>query len=105
MGGQAGWRCDACRRQGLEEARRCGWIGEERRGARRVVWVRGRAAAEECPTSLVTPQSVELVEKFLAWKAGSPGDLLKRNAREAEVFLLLEGEWREWGEKSEQSNR
>ena len=49
---------------------------------------------EECPTSAVTPASVEFLEKFFAWKfSGSPGwsDL---TAREADAFLVLEKEWR-----------
>jgi hypothetical protein len=97
LGGQAGWKCDACRRQGLEAARRCGWIGEDRRAARSIVWARGRATSEECPTSFVTPQSNEWVETFLAWRAGGAGDLLGRGAREAEAFLLLEEELRKSG--------
>jgi len=104
MGSQAGWKCDACRRQGLEAARRCGWIAEERRGPRRIVWARGRAVSEECPTSLVTPQSIEWVERFLAWKVGGAGDLLQRGAREAEAFLLLEREVRESGDRRSGDN-
>ena len=29
---QAGWRCDACRRNGLEKKRRCGWLAARRGG-------------------------------------------------------------------------
>src|SRR6185312_6070681 len=39
-GNQAGWKCESCRRQGLEGTRRCGWIPEEQRGPRKVVWAR-----------------------------------------------------------------
>ncbi len=73
---------------------------EEKRGAARVVWARGRVATEECPTSLVTPVSVELLEKYFAWKAMGTGNWENDvTAREAEAFLALEQEWR-----TEQSN-
>ncbi len=94
---QAGWRCDQCRRQGLEEKRRCGWLPEERRGAGRLVWVRGRVGAEECPKSLVTAHSVEWLERFLAWKFAGGGALDELEAREADAILTLEREWREAG--------
>ena len=35
-GDGARWECDACRRQGLEARRRCGFLPEERRGAKRI---------------------------------------------------------------------
>jgi hypothetical protein len=66
-----------------------------------VVWARNGAAAEECPTSLVTPASIEFLEKFFAWKTvgvikltageSTAGEL---TAREAEAFVMLEREWR-----------
>src|SRR5262249_44910441 len=98
----AGWRCDECRRRGLEEKRRCGWIPEERRGARRIVWARGRTAAEECPKSFVTPQSVEGLEKFFAWKLGGGGSIEKLAARDTDAFLILEREWRTGLENGQQ---
>jgi hypothetical protein len=60
-----------------------------------VVWARGRAWSEECPKSLVTPRSAELVERFVMWKAAGGGDLIGREAKEADAFLTLEKEWRE----------
>lgn len=92
---QAGWRCGDCRRQGLEEKRRCGWLPESRRGARRLVWVgRGRAATEECPKSLVTAQSIEWLEWFFTWKFSGGGDVSEMAARDADAILTLEREWR-----------
>jgi hypothetical protein len=55
------------------------------------VWVHGRVATEECPTSFVTPASTEFVERFFAWKAFGADEV---TAREAEAFLILEQEWR-----------
>ena len=92
---QAGWRCGQCRRQKLEARRRCGFLAETERGAPRVVWARGGASAEECPTSLVTPASIEFLESFLAWKTVGKGELTAQlSAREAEAFAVLEREWR-----------
>jgi hypothetical protein len=56
-----------------------------------VVWARGGAAAEECPTSLVTPASIEFLESFFAWKTVGGREM---TAREAEAFVILEREWR-----------
>ena len=59
------------------------------------MWARGRAWSEECPKSLVAPRSTELVERFVMWKAAGGGDLIAREAKEADAFLTLEKEWRE----------
>jgi len=67
----------------------------ERRGERRLVWARGRASTEECPKSLVTPQSVAWLEQFFAWKFSGGGKLSELPARDADAFLTLEKEWRE----------
>ena len=87
----AGWKCEQCRRQRLEARRRCGFLPEAKRDAARVVWARGRVATEECPTSFVTPASVEFIESYFASKVVGVGEL---TAREAEAFVVLEQEWR-----------
>jgi len=48
-------------------------------------------ATEECPTSFVTPASVEFIESYFASKVVGVGEL---TAREAEAFVVLEQEWR-----------
>ncbi len=97
---QAGWKCGQCRRQGLEARRRCGFIPESRRGAQRPVWARGSVVSEECPTSLITPTSIELVEMFFTSKlTGGRAEAGELTAREADAFVILEREWR-----MEQSN-
>ena len=58
-----------------------------------MVWIRGRASAEECPKSLVTAGSVELLEKYYVWKL-SGGSLAEATAREADAFMILENERR-----------
>jgi len=66
----------------------------EQRAPRRLVWARGAAAAEECPKSLSTPQSLEWVERFFAWKFAGDTRLEEMSARQADAFLMLEREWR-----------
>lgn len=90
----AAWKCDACRKSGLDVKRRCGFLPEERRGEPATVWVRGRVSTDECPKSLITPESMQLLEAFHAWKLGG-GALWDRPAKEAEALLTLENEWRE----------
>jgi hypothetical protein len=97
---QAGWKCDQCRRQGLDVRRRCGFLTPEERGPKKLVWVRGRVSTEECPKSLVTPASVELLEKFLAWKFAAEGSVMELPAKEADAILILEAEWRAEAEAS-----
>ena len=47
---QAGWKCDACRRSGLERERRCGWLGWPHDGRARLRCGRGRRVAlDELP--------------------------------------------------------
>jgi len=57
-------------------------------------------SSEECPKSLVTPASVELLEKFFGWKFAGGGSVMELPAKEADAFLILEGEWRAEAEGS-----
>jgi hypothetical protein len=91
---QAGWKCDICRRQGLDVKRRCGFLAPEKRGPKKLVWIRGRVSSEECPKSLVTPASVELLERFFGWKLGGGGSVAEMPAKMADALLILDGEWR-----------
>jgi len=91
---QAGWNCERCRRQGLEKSRRCGFLPEDQRGARRPVWVRGRRVSEECPKSLITTDSVTLLEKFFVWTFSGRRGGDELTAREADAFVLLDAEYR-----------
>jgi hypothetical protein len=91
---QAGWNCEQCRRQGLERRRRCGFLPEESRGPRRAVWVRDRKVTEECPKSLITGESVELIERFFLWKFSGGRDLDQFTAREADAIVMLDAEYR-----------
>jgi hypothetical protein len=59
-----------------------------------VVWVHGTTGTEECPKSLIRPESVELVEKYFAWKMHGGAGWMDLMAREADAFQLLDEEWR-----------
>ena len=89
---RAGWNCDACRKTGLEKKRRCGFLGAEERGAPRLVWARKRAQAEECPKSLVTGESLALVEEFFIRRQLGITDTLEMAARKVDAFVILRGE-------------
>ena len=93
MSDPTAWKCDVCRKSGLEKKRRCGFLAEEERGVERVVWVRGNTALTECPTSYITPDSWEALERFSAWKTlgGAEPDVLP--AKLTEALMVLEAQW------------
>ena len=88
-GNQAAWKCDECRKAGLEKRRRCGWRVDGQTGSPRVVWAGGGVATDTCPRSYVTAQSVTWIEEFLVRRklGGAPVEDL--DARTAEAFLVL----------------
>jgi hypothetical protein len=91
---QTRWKCGECRAQGLESRRRCGFLPEAKRAAKRLVWVKPRVGLDECPKSYVTAESAELVEKFVVWKVSGGGAWDGLRAREGDAFQVLEEEWR-----------
>jgi hypothetical protein len=86
----AAWKCDTCRKAGLQITRRCGWAPEGRQTASQAVWARGRVSTDECPKSLITADSIGWVEEFLVWKRLRLELSFDVNARQAEAFLILE---------------
>jgi hypothetical protein len=90
---QAGWKCDVCRKSGLERKRRCGWLEEQEHspaGLRHPVWARKQTALDTCPRSYITAESQTLVEEFFVRRrlGSACGDEL--SARQVEAFVLLE---------------
>ena len=84
---QAGWKCDACRRNGLEQKRRCGWLGLPAEG---VVWARKGVATGSCPKSYVTAESEGLVEEFFVRRRLGGMEFGELSARQVEAFVILE---------------
>lgn len=89
---RAGWDCDACRKNGLEVKRRCGFLPAEGRGEPRLVWARKRARAEECPKSLITGESLALLEEFFVRRRLGMVDGMETPARKVDAFLILREE-------------
>ena len=86
---QAGWRCDVCRKSGLERKRRCGWLpAVEEDGPPGAAY----RSLRTCPKSLVTAESQTTVEEFFIRRRLG----LKREeyltARQVEAFAILEKE-------------
>ena len=92
-GSQAGWECEACRRGGLAERRRCRFAGFTTRGLK-PVWIDGNAVAYHCPKSLITAADVHAVEEFRAWKLAGMSDFRSFPARVADALMVLEAEYR-----------
>ena len=88
-GGRTGWDCESCRRNGLDVKRRCGFLPVEKRGAPRIVWGRKRMHVDECPKSLVTGESLSLLEEFFVRRRLGIPDSLDLEARKVEAFLIL----------------
>ena len=86
---RTGWDCESCRKHGLEAKRRCGFLPAEKRGAAAIVWGRKQVRAEECPTSLVTGESVALFEEFLVKRRLGIPESLDTEARKVDAFLIL----------------
>lgn len=89
---QAGWKCEDCRRAGLEAKRGCAFWEEAGGRADRVVWARRGVATQQCPKSVITGESLALLEAFCAWKLAGMTDFRELTAREGEAFWLLERE-------------
>jgi hypothetical protein len=86
---QAGWRCDICRKSGLERKRRCVFLALGEDHSAPVVWARRDVALTTCPKSYVTAESTTLVEDFLVRRHFGRMDLSELTARQADAFLIL----------------
>lgn len=91
------WNCESCRRHGLEIKRRCGFLPVEKRGERgwgepRIVWGRKQVESDECPKSLVTGESLALLEEFFVRRRLGMQYSLELEARKVDAFLILRDE-------------
>ena len=94
LGNKAAWKCDTCRKSGLEKKRRCGWLPNEADSIPAIVWGRGKVFLATCPTSYITAESVALLEEFHAWKLVGAGSVYELSARLVEAIFVLEKELR-----------
>ena len=65
---------------------------EEARSAPRLVWIRKRAQTEECPKSMVTGESLALLEEFFVRRRLGIVDGMEMAARKVDAFLILREE-------------
>lgn len=88
---QAGWKCDDCRKSGLERKRRCGWLPADVLDPPRLVWVRRGVSLDTCPKPYVTAESLSLVEEFFL-KRRLRGLDENLSARQVQAYMILEQE-------------
>jgi hypothetical protein len=72
--------------------RRCGFLPAENRAEPRTVWARKRTRTEECPKSLVTGESLALLEEFFVRRRLGMVDGMETPARKVDAFLILREE-------------
>jgi hypothetical protein len=89
---QAAWKCDACRKSGLERRRNCAWVGEAESSNGRIVWGRRQVGVTRCPKSIITAESKYLLDEFNVWKRCPGGSLHDLPARVVDAIILLESE-------------
>ncbi len=85
----------SCRQNGLEVKRRCGFLPDEQRGKPQIVWGRKQTQTDECPKSLVTGESLAMVEEFFVRRRLGAGDsigIAAVAARKVDAFLILRDE-------------
>ncbi len=87
---QAGWKCDICRKSGLERKRRCGWLGLGEEPGASPVWARKHVAVSRCPKSYITAESLSMMEDFFLRRRLGATDLTRITARQADAFMVLE---------------
>lgn len=70
--------------------RNCAWLKYSGDDRGRVVWARRGLMTLQCPKSLITPQSLSLLEQFRIWQEFGGGAAWSLEAKVAEAILVLE---------------
>lgn len=85
----ARWSCEECRRAGLEEKRRCGFLRDLPDEEGRVSWVSGDIVSPRCPKSVITSESLRWLELFQAsrWHQAAA---IRLNAKDVDAMKWLE---------------
>jgi hypothetical protein len=87
---QAAWKCDTCRKQGLEKKRRCGWQ-DTTEDTSKTVWARNGLAVSTCPKSLITGESLAFLEEYQTRRLfGDFANLNSLPAKNVDAFCVLE---------------
>lgn len=90
---RAAWDCDECRIRGLVSIRNCAFSNEAIENTSKPVWARRGITTCKCPKSMITAESLYLVEQFYIWKRFGCDDPLSMNARTAEAIAVLDDAW------------
>src|ERR1019366_4255379 len=85
---QAGWKCDICRKSGLEQRRRCGWLSAKAGAPARLVWARRNVQLDTCPKPYITAESQSMVEGFFVRRRLGTFDREDLSARQVEAFVI-----------------
>jgi hypothetical protein len=88
---QATWKCDTCRKQGLQQKRGCGFLPHDPDNPR-IIWARKNVSVTNCPVSYITSDSISWLEEHHAWRFGGKPDVMTLHAKSAEAFTILEHE-------------
>ena len=91
---QTAWKCDDCRKAGLEKRRQCAWTSEGEPDRGRVIWGRRHVAATRCPKSIITAESMYLLDEFNLWKRSGARSIHTMPARVVDAILILDNELR-----------
>lgn len=57
------------------------------------MWARRNVTTTQCPKSIITAESLSLLEQFQTWKRFGCTDVWAMKARTAEAISILEDEW------------
>jgi hypothetical protein len=90
--GTAGWRCEDCRRAGLEKKRRCVYegLGEEDAAP---VWAGFGSVSMRCPKNVITAESVAWLEMWNTWRHAGKAAARNWSAKDMDAMAALEQEW------------
>ncbi len=83
------------------QTRNCAWIPARSEPISRVVWARRNVIAFQCPKSIITAQSLSLLEQFHIWKEFGGGTPWSIDAKAAEAILVLEEASRKENERGQ----
>ena len=74
--------------------RNCAWECKGEPRAKKAIWARGSIVTTQCPKSLITAQSRQLLEIHRLWKVLRNGCMLPLDAKTMDALELLETESR-----------
>jgi hypothetical protein len=94
MSRQAEWKCEPCRKSGLDTKRNCSWLGLNCE-SQKPVWGRRDVYTTACPKSVISSDSDQWVQLFYTVKTLRPKlDLWGLDARTVDALIILEAEFR-----------